>query len=275
MVFHTGSSEIYKWLQKQPNVKEESLTDWLLYYISEQCPNIYYQEFTRHKEANNGADWEWWVLTSRYDKGYNAYRFLVQAKKLLSNGRDNYSLLSYGNENGYQIDLLMKTAQYKNAFPLYMYYSIASVDTEKQIGEFRCLDSSIISWCANCKNGCYLSPAEKLYAELYDFPRHKLKDTDLLNRALKLSLLDLLFEKNVEDIMSYFNRKYVLSSNSKINRNSRKGVLGIQHFGNGIPQYLELFIIEKGKNLNWLQTEMGIDDIDGVGVLDFRNLDED
>lgn len=184
MLFHKASETVYNWLLKQSNVKEESLTDWLLFFISENSTNIYYKEFTRHKEANNGADWEWWVLTSGYDNSLRAYRFLVQAKKLVGHGRDNYPLLSYGNRNGYQIDLLMKSAKYKYAFPLYMYYSISPVDIDEQFNDFLFIDKSIIGWCENCVNGCYLSPASKVYSELYNKPRHTLKDSDLLNKSL-------------------------------------------------------------------------------------------
>lgn len=274
MVFHEGTSRIYDWLRKQPNVKEESLTDWLLYYISECCPNIYYQEFTRRKEANNGADWEWWILTSHYDREYKAYRFLVQAKKLITNDKDNYSLLSYENQNGYQIELLLQSAECKNAFPLYMYYSASSVDINKQKNEFSCLDSSIISWCEDCENGCYLSPAAKVYDELYKLPGHRLKDSDLLNKALKLSLLDMLFSQDVESVLSRFNREYVLSDKNNIKGNNYQGVIGIQHSGKGIPQYLKMFVERGGKNMDWLQTEMRINDLDGIGVLDFRNIDK-
>ena len=275
VVFHDSSKKIYDWLKKQPNVKEESLTDWLLYYTSEYCSNIYYQEFTRPKEANNGADWEWWILTPRYGKEYNAYRFLVQAKKLLANGRDNYPLLSYGNKNGYQIDLLLETAKRKNAFPLYLYYSTASVDIKKQIYEFPYINSAVIYWCSSCVNGCYLSPASKVYKELYNYPRHKLLDADVVNKALKLSLLDLLFRNNVESVLDQFNRKHILSDKEKMLNNSNQGLYGIKHFGIGIPDYLKMFVERRGENLEWLQTEMRINDIDGIAVLDFRNINDD
>ena len=51
MLFHDCSSQLYWWLKKQRHVKEESLTDWLLYQVSEKCPDIYYQAFTKHEEA--------------------------------------------------------------------------------------------------------------------------------------------------------------------------------------------------------------------------------
>jgi hypothetical protein len=274
VTFHDSSKIIYDWLNKQPSVKEESLTDWLLYYTAEHCSNLYYQEFTRHKEACNGADWEWWILTPGYGKEYNAYRFFVQAKKLLTNGRDNYQLLSYGNKNGYQIDLLIETAKQKNAFPLYLYYSTAPVDTEKQIDEFRFIDRSVIYWCDDCKNGCYLSPAIRVYKELYEYPRRKLRDTDVVNKALKLSLLDLLFRNNVEHVLDQFNNKHILPNREKVLNNFDRGVYGIKHYGVGIPDYLKIFVNRRGEKLEWLQAEMRIDDIDGIAVLDFRNIDE-
>lgn len=36
MVFHDVSRECLNWMEKQLNVKEESLTDWLLYEVSKQ-----------------------------------------------------------------------------------------------------------------------------------------------------------------------------------------------------------------------------------------------
>ena len=117
MIFQKCSKYVYDWISKQNHVKEESLTDWLLYEISQKCDFIFYQAFSRHEEARNGSDWEWWILTTnnKYDDKFTAYKFLVQAKKLLSNGIDNYSLINYGNKYGTQIDSLLATAKYKHA----------------------------------------------------------------------------------------------------------------------------------------------------------------
>lgn len=169
----------------------------------------------------------------------------------------------------------MKTAKYKNAFPLYLYYSTAPVDIKKPIDEFQYIDSSNIYWCNNCKNGCYLSPALKVYEELYKYPRHQLHDTDIVNKALKLSLLDLLFRVDIERMLDYFNREYILPNREKIINNSSQGVYGIKHSGIGIPDYLKMFVDKRRKNIGWLQTEMKIYDIEGIAVLDFRNINED
>lgn len=169
----------------------------------------------------------------------------------------------------------METAKYKNAFPLYLYYSTALVDIEKQIDEFPYIDSSVIYWCNSCENGCYLSPTLKVYRELYKYPRHKLRDTDIVNKALKLSLLDLLFRHDIESVLDQFNRKHILPNREKMLNASNQGVYGIKHFGIGIPDYLKMFVDRRGENLEWLQTEMRLDDIDSIAVLDFRNINED
>lgn len=36
-----------------------------------------------------------------------------------------------------------------------------------------------------------------------------------------------------------------------------------------------MFVDRRGENLEWLQAEMGIDDIDGIVVFDFRNINKD
>lgn len=283
MVFHECSKQLYMWMNKQPHVKEESLTDWLLYAVSERCPQIYYQTFSRHEEAENGCDWEWWILTSdRYETWkYNAYRFLVQAKKLYAHNRDNYSLLNYGNRNGSQINLLIQEAAQRNALPLYMYYSAEKADVEEQIKNNLWLDEEAVRWCAACVNGGYLSLAQEVHKMLYGVPRHKLPTVELLNHALKLSLVDLIFKNDSEKIMSHFNRmiieKYPNYYMNKIENEGKfpnigkvSGVAGIKHSGSGIPDYLRVFLQSQGEKKDWFEKEMKISHIGGMGIIDLR-----
>lgn len=283
MVFHECSEQLYTWMNKQPHVKEESLTDWLLYAVSERCPQIYYQTFSRHEEAENGCDWEWWILTSdQYETWkYNAYRFLVQAKKLYSHNRDNYSLLTYGNRNGAQIDLLMQEAMRRNALPLYMYYSVEKSEINEQIRNNSWLDEETLRWCETCVNGGYLSPAQEVYKMLYNVPRHKLSAVELLNHAVKLSLVDLIFKNNSEQIMSYFNQmiiekysKYYMQKTQNEgkywNIDKAAGVAGIKHSGSGIPDYLRVFLQGQGEKKDWFEKEMEIPHIGGMGIIDLR-----
>lgn len=61
-VFISASLCLSEWITAQPFVKEESLTDWLLYRLSKNLPSLKYKEFNRHEEARTGADWEWWLI---------------------------------------------------------------------------------------------------------------------------------------------------------------------------------------------------------------------
>lgn len=303
MVFHSTSKYVYSWLKRQEKVKEESLTDWLLYEISSRTNRFYYKAFTRNEEATNGADWEWWVLTNG-SNGFNAYRFLVQAKKLKSN-QDNYPLISYGNRNGLQIDLLIDSAKQRNAMPVYMYYSVSLPDFRKQRMGIEHLCHHPVPCCEYCTNGAYLSTAQTVKDEIFDSPRKHISAVDLLNRSLPLSILDFLLDCHhchnchhctkdcidckmlykathpcgdiAERIMNRLNRYY-------IDRMYEKGSnieFGIKHNGNLIPNYVMQFIriheqsheIEShGEQHDWYEAEFKhhLHDISGIAIIDLR-----
>ena len=274
LVFHQCSAFIYEWLLKQAHVKEESLTDWLLYDISSSNPNIYYKAFSRHEESENGADWEWWILTTDpfYKDKYNGYRFLVQAKKLWPNNQDNYSLLSYGNKNGFQIDLLLNEARYRNAYPLYMFYTTTQPDITEQIKNIQFIKEETLRWCDGFNNGCFLSDAGSISEILFNLPRHKIFDTEVLNHSLKLSLLDKLFQDLSKSghLLNKFNQRLIKLGG--MDSQYKDGVYGIKHSGRGIPNYLKIFVERQGQDLSWLEREMKfeIKEIGGLAVIDLR-----
>ncbi len=268
-------------LDRQNHVKEESLTDWILYEISQRCNFVYYQAFSRHEEAQNGSDWEWWILTTDYSRrnNFNAYRFLVQAKKLLSDGRDNYPLISYGNKYGTQVDLLLESAQVRHALPMYMFYSTGEVDILEQINNVQYIESKAHKWCENCINGCYMSLANVVYDLLYKMPRIKVIDSLILNNSFKFSILDLVFGKTNKDIsaiMDVFNNRLILEKIVGDEIYYRSNVKGIKYNEMSIPNYLQVFIqsmSSQNADLNWIEREMEITDISGLGVIDLRQID--
>ena len=276
MIFHECSKYVYDWIDRQNHVKEESLTDWLLYIISQQCNYIFYQAFSRHEESKNGSDWEWWILTKDNSgvRKFNAYRFLVQAKKLLFPGNDNYPLIGYSNKNGTQVDLLLNSASSKNALPLYMYYSIGNSDITEQIKNITYIPESVLRWCTSCNNGCYLSLAHVVYDLLYNVPRKKILDSKLLNNSFKLSILDWVQGMNGNDIgkiLEDFNNTLLNGKiiNPSLYFNNR--IQGMKHDDNSIPEYLKVFIQNRHDDLSWFEKEMKITDISGLGVIDLRN----
>ncbi len=93
--FHGVSRDIFEWISNQPFVKEESITDRIVYELNRNNPFVACYEFKRNEEALNGADWEWWLILNAFNdnsKGMIAYRFRIQAKKLFQHGKNNTPL---------------------------------------------------------------------------------------------------------------------------------------------------------------------------------------
>ena len=143
------SSDIFDWIKAQPAVKEESLTDWLLYELSKRCTNVAYKSFTRHEEAKlTGADWDWLFV---FPDG--AVYLRMQAKKL-SAVDDNYPGLARTNRYRQQITKLISSANAISAFPMYAFYSDSTAPNACQGG---------VS-CAN--SGSYLCGANVVDSQL-------------------------------------------------------------------------------------------------------------
>lgn len=124
------STEATTWLCDQTGVKEETLTDWLLYQLSKRSDRVAYLAFTRHEEAKTtGADWEWVFC---YDDGTVTLR--MQAKKLFED-QDNYPGLARSNRYGQQISMLIEESRNVNAFPLYAFYSGSKLPNSCGSGE--------------------------------------------------------------------------------------------------------------------------------------------
>lgn len=269
MLFHITSKYIYSWLQSQSAVKEESITDWLLFNISQQTDMVYYKTFTRNEEAFNGSDWEWWIIADG-NFGIKAYRFLVQAKKIKSKA-DNYPLLSYSNRNGMQIDLLIKSAENKNAMPLYAYYSCCKPDINNQITNIDYISEDLLKWCQDCLNGCFLASAFAVKNYVFNKPKRIIYDNKLIDRSFGLSLLDSLFiseNKSVckicENLNEHFIHSYKLNNNTENDR-------GIIYPLKDIPSYVKV-LIERRDNLDWYENEFHSDikNLSGVAIIDAR-----
>lgn len=142
------SIDIFDWIQAQTAVKEESLTDWLLYELSKRCSNVAYKAFTRHEEAKyTGADWDWIFVFSD-----GTVHLRVQAKKLFP-VNDNYPGIARTNRYGQQITKLISSATAVSAFPIYAFYSAATTS------------NSCGGGASGSKNGAYLCGAHVVDAK--------------------------------------------------------------------------------------------------------------
>ena len=280
--FHAASKRIYTWLDKQSHVKEESLTDWLLFNLSEQLPFFLYKAFSRHEESLNGADWECWILVnnretlcSNRNGDFSAYRFLFQAKKL-KRGTDNYPLLSYSNRNGMQFDLLMAEAKRRHALPLYLFYSTQQTDLMEQDLHMPFFSKKFLHACEKCLNGCFVCPAVSVKKILYDGPRIVLNEKSLVNHAFGLSLLDYSLEHGFwhwkKDVSRMFSTLMDDDDNSNV---TEARYSGNRHNSDTIPAYVDAMLNSKERDLAWMEKEFeeSLRPLAGVVVLDIRDKD--
>lgn len=158
------------WLHRQPVVKEESLTDWLLDYFQQNTPDVRYYEFDRLEEArSSGADWDWWFLLQS-----GCFKIRVQAKKLRQT-KDHYPELARSNQTGYQIDILLDSSAVHNFYPLYVLYA-------KTEGVERCVrvpEPTVLSICS----------AQETYDLVFGSARHRIDSKDVLALSIPLECL--------------------------------------------------------------------------------------
>jgi hypothetical protein len=116
--FEYNSEYIFKWYKSKNSVKEESLTDWMLYYLDQNIKRFIYRENTRINESKDGADFDFWILT---DNGNVAFR--IQAKKLKINNHSHKLELQYPKATNKQMDNLLASSKNDGLLPLYLFYN--------------------------------------------------------------------------------------------------------------------------------------------------------
>jgi hypothetical protein len=169
------SHRVAAWVRKQPSVGEESLTDWLLFELSERIPSVRYIKFTRWDEARTtGADWEWWFVSGRLSLGAR-----VQAKKLALD-QDNYPALAYANKHGMQIEKLREDATRSGLLAFYALYCDNRAGAKVKCG---------LRPDAGLDEGVFLAGANGLYAAHIQKGRCRAEAADILAGANPLSCL--------------------------------------------------------------------------------------
>ncbi|MFN6498524.1 MAG: DUF6615 family protein [Nostoc sp. DedQUE01] len=254
---HKSTKYISVWLTQQPNVKEESLTDWLLFHISNKLPNILYHTFSRTEEARNtGADWEWWILFPQ-----NYLRFRIQAKKLSID--DNYKKITYANRHGLQIHKFLEDSKQANAISIYAFYS-AGINYE-----------SCNSQVNNQNEGVFLAGGQQIYnAFILGYPL-KITATDILKLSKPFSCFACcpLITENTEGLRHYLKQYFQLEMTSGLpNSNNFRGL------HDQLPEYLSSFIDKThvGVTEGWEKDfHFEINDFNALLVYDFRHKSSD
>lgn len=125
------SEEVQGFLRNVPDLKEESITDYLVWKWGEIDKRFNYlsiRAFTRIEESKTtGADFELelWLVG-------NTFRFplLFQAKKLVKPFGSYVSKLNYPNGTQGQLSKLLSYSREKKRVPFYAFYSLPDSKTE-------------------------------------------------------------------------------------------------------------------------------------------------
>ena len=249
----SASRSVGAWMSKQPHVKEESITDWLLYDLSEKRKDIIYHAFSRHEESSlTGADWEWWFLFCQ-----SSFKYRVQAKKLRTD-KDNYPSVAYSNTNGLQIDMLVRDSRAANALPMYAFY------TAPTGSETACRRGG-----ADDYNGVFLAGASAIQTSFLDPGRRKITSADILKESVPFSCLAccplVQNSGSHEDFLRhYFDRDF--------NYEGANQPLGLHE---DVPGYVEALVqaSREGDVPHWFEGEFRRDIADTKSILiyDLRN----
>lgn len=257
--FNDCSAEVKKWLTKQPEVKEETLTDWLLYNLSEKIPALKYKQFTRSEEGRKtGADWEWWFVFSNK----KAFAARIQAKKLKAS-IDNYPSIAYTSNGKLQIERLLDDSV-KDGFA--SFYALYSTENNHN------------TMCGGRKNGegVFLGEANKLRNEFIMQSRRALNPSDILSHTNPISCLfccPLTYEGG-KDVESGFRRhleQYFPTFSDKLGERQNIQELGFREPPNYVKQLLENETIPE-----WWENEYRFyfEKINAIIVIDMRYADE-
>lgn len=254
-VFAESAAYVENWINKQPEVGEESITDWLLFNISEKLPNIKYKQFTRYVEGRiTGADWEWWFVFSNS----KSFATRVQAKKIRLN-EDNFSGLAHTTQGTLQVDKLIEDARKKGMAAFYAFYTNSEAPT-------------LCKWKKN-GFGVYWTEANRIRTEFIQNGRKRVTDSDVLALSNPIECLfccPLTNEKNngLEGFKHYLETYFPTYNEQDANSKNRFDNLGFQDTPNHI-----LTLLESEEIPDWFESEFRsrIQGIKSVVIIDLRN----
>ena len=258
--FNDCSAYVKKWLTNQPGVKEESLTEWWLYELSEKIPIIKCKLFTRWDEGREkGADWEWWFLFPNK----RSFAARIQAKRLKPKV-NNFGKIAYkGAGNKLQIERLLDNSAKDGFASFYVFYS------NEHNPDTMCGGRSI-------SEGVFLGEASRLHHEFIVKSKLKLMPVDILKFTNPISCLFCCpmtskTGSNIEEGFKEHIENYYLQISDNINENSNRQELGFRN----TPDYI-LKMVE-GENIpdSWEREYRSyFKGIKALVVIDLQNPDK-
>ena len=229
-LYKTSASNISRGL----GLGEETITDLALLEISKRQPlDIITVKFGKYREAQEGADWEWWFLSQ---SGIIGMR--IQAKRIhFVNGEYEYTYLDYKrSENEYQVDVLLENAQKRRVVPLYAFYNYWDIDfpfknylnpvltslkcckveSPKKLGItiVSAFDIRILVCHTDFDNSIKFESNLNTRAKKSIGPKKKL--SDVLPRSFPIHCLTCCSSSDLKKSVSRFLNKYVVKSDSEV-----------------------------------------------------------
>ncbi len=250
--FNGTSEYIFKWYTIQTKVKEESLTDWLLYNLSLKLPIFKYQPFTRYQENKiTGADFEFWILGREKN-----FAMRIQAKKLNKDIRYNhYGAVAYPEKTKKQINLLISSSISSSSGgltfrPFYLFYN----------------NGFNKSQCQRINSGMLITDAKEIVSKYLTGKRIKILRKNILNISIPFECLFCCplsdYNSSTLDGIRNILSSYFPSDNETNN-------LG---FNQDIPNYIQDLVNPEITEDFWIENYQNelIDTVDCVAVLDLR-----
>lgn len=124
------SLDVKNFMENVPNVKEESITDylvWKLRKLNDRFKYINIKLFTHQEESTTtGADFELelWLIEENFH-----LPLIFQAKKFIKQHDSYFAKLNYPNKTQVQLKTLLDYAQTNGKVPFYAFYSIPDAKT--------------------------------------------------------------------------------------------------------------------------------------------------
>ena len=255
------SKKTHKWILNQPNVGEESLTDWILYEISQRIKKSGCIKFNRHEEARKtGADWEWWFIGRT-----KSLRLRVQAKKV-EGIKDVYPSLAYTNKYGLQIEKLIQDSKTVNAIPMYALYTAPS-----GIPKVKCTGKPN----PGKGEGVFISDANYLFNKYIRPGRSKVAPVQIIEDSNPLSCLLCCPISNGGDTVLRLKRFLMHYFQTEDTVHENEDNVGLH---DDYPNYVHYILRHIGKPIpEWWEQEFRhwIEGFNAVMVFDCRALEEE
>lgn len=249
----------HHWMTRAHAVGEESLTDWLLFELSEKIPQVRYVKFTRFDEARStGADWDWWFVGRDVSMAWR-----IQAKKLVA-GADHYGDLARANRFGLQSEKLLESSGSANLLAFYALYHAAQGKQKLMCGGMS--DLSV-------DEGIFLTAARTTYDNFVKGGRKRVDASDVIGISNPLSCVfccPLIMDgprPPVQGIYSYVQHYYPDAVGQTTNSNIHPGL------HNHVPAHINALLqLGNERTPDWPETEFGdiAQQTGGLLVFDLR-----